>query len=64
MLGHAHGCEYPVGSDPDGRLLLSLEARSSGIGWNLTGRNGFLFIRMSQASLAERRWEDATHREW
>ncbi len=64
MLGHPAGCEYPIGSDPDGRLLLSLEARSSGIGWEVTGRNGFLVVRMPQASLAAHRWEDATHKEW
>jgi hypothetical protein len=64
ILGHPCGCEYPIGSSPDARLLLSLDARSSGIDWTVTGRNGFLFVGIPQASLVSRRWEDATHKEW
>jgi hypothetical protein len=64
LLGHATGCEYPVGREPDARLLLSLEARSTGLPWGLFGRNGHLFVRIPQRSLEKREWGDATHKEW
>lgn len=64
MLGHPRGCEYPIGNDPETRLLLSLEARSSGLPWSFFGRNGFLFFRISEASLREGRWSEVRHKEW
>jgi hypothetical protein len=45
-------------------LLLSLEARSTGLPWGLFGRNGHLFVRIPQRSLEKREWGDATHKEW
>jgi hypothetical protein len=64
LLGHPAGCEYPIGRDPDSRLLLSLEAPSSGLSWDVFGRNGFLFLRIPQRSLENGLWNDALHKEW
>lgn len=63
MLGHPFGCEFPIGSDPTARLLLSLDARS-GIPQELCGRNGFLFVGIPGAALARRTWGEAYHKEW
>lgn len=64
LLGHPAGCEFPIGSAPDSRLLLSLEAGTSGLPWDVFGRNGFLFVRMPEAALAARAWHEASHKEW
>jgi hypothetical protein len=64
LLGHPDGCEYPIGDEPDARLLLSLEAKSSGLGGDVFGRNGFLFVRIAQGALERGAWDEATHKEW
>jgi hypothetical protein len=64
MLGHAYGCEYPIGMDPTSRLLLSVDVKESGLPWDLFGRNGFLFFHAPEAAVRAGRWDEAQHREW
>lgn len=61
MLGHPYGCEYPIGRDPDARLLLSLDVKV-GLPW--IGRNGFLFFFAPATAIAERAFDRAQHKEW
>jgi len=65
MLGHPVGCEYPIGTDPDSRLLLSLEAKESGLGWErYFGRNGYLFFYARASAIRARNWSAARHKQW
>lgn len=64
LLGHPAGCEFPIGGEVDACLLLSLEAISSGLPWDVFGRNGFLFVSISRDALARRAWSEATHKQW
>jgi hypothetical protein len=64
MLGHAHGCEFPIGDDPHERLLLSIDVKESGLPWDLFGRNGFLFFHMREDAMRGARWETVRHKEW
>ena len=64
MLGHAYGCEFPIGMDPTSRLLLSVDAKASRLPGARFGRNGFLFFHAPEAALRAARWDEARHREW
>lgn len=64
MLGHPCGCEYPIGGERENRLLLSIDAQSCGLPWDLCGRNGFVFFRITETALRARRWDEVRHKEW
>jgi len=64
LLGHPAGCEYPIGRDPKHVLLLSLEAKASGLSFDPFGRNGFVFFFLPASALRRRAWDQARHREW
>ena len=64
LLGHPDGCEFPIDDDPSNRLLLSLEVKSAGLPWEIFGRNGFVFFRITEEALRARRWSEARHKEW
>ncbi len=63
MLGHPRGAEGPIGDSPDSYLLLSLDERSSGLSYDLFGRNGYLYFYAPLASLRARDWSAVRQRE-
>jgi hypothetical protein len=63
MLGHPGPCEFPIGNDPDARLLLSAHV-SAGLPWEIFGRNGYMFFHAPARSIRERKWEDVALRRW
>jgi hypothetical protein len=64
LLGHPPGTEFPIGRDPDARLLLALESAAVDHPAPIFGKNGFLFVGISAAALAARAWDEAFHKEW
>jgi hypothetical protein len=63
MLGHPRPCEFPIGQDPDARLLLSAHV-SAGLPWDIFGRNGHMFFYAPSRSIRERKWKDVALRRW
>lgn len=64
LLGHPAGCEFPIGQDPRDRLLLSIDAELAGVPWSLCGRNGLLFLRMSEEAMRAGRFEEVRCKQW
>lgn len=64
MLGHPYGCEFPIGTERDARLLLALDVKESGLPWDFFGRNGFLYVYAPAKAIRAGQWEAAAHKEW
>jgi hypothetical protein len=63
MLGHARPPEYPIGMNPDERLLLSAHI-SANLPWEVFGRNGHMFFHAPAASIRKGKWQDVTQKRW